>query len=249
LKTKRYGFFGVVLLSLLSLGCKSITTVRTKTALPEKSVILTFDDGPGGETTMRLLDVLQAADVKAAFALLGENAARYPELVRRIAEEGHLIINHGWSDAFAFRMGEAAFTENLERGEEAINSALANGGFFPLLYRPQGGYYTAAQEKIWKDKGYTLVPATIRIYDAAMTASSARDAVSKVIAKTEKEKGGIILLHDARDSWKNNPGGGSPGGHYDRSWIPQTVADIIAVLREKGYYFEDPKQFFGDAAP
>ena len=58
---------------------------------------LTFDDGPNPAWTPRLLDVLASHDVRATFFLLGSRAQAAPELVRRIAAEGHLIGNHSWS--------------------------------------------------------------------------------------------------------------------------------------------------------
>src|SRR5207237_10083054 len=57
-------------------------------------VALTFDDGPDPEWTPKVLDVLKAAKIKAAFFLVGVNAERYPNLVRRIVDEGHEIGNH-----------------------------------------------------------------------------------------------------------------------------------------------------------
>src|SRR6478736_5869013 len=57
-------------------------------------VALTFDDGPDPEWTPKILDILKAAKVKAAFFLVGVNAERYPNLVRRIVDEGHEIGNH-----------------------------------------------------------------------------------------------------------------------------------------------------------
>src|SRR5437667_7057910 len=60
----------------------------------EHQVAITFDDGPDPRWTPKILDILKAANVKAAFCLLGVNAERYPNLVRRIVNEGHEIGNH-----------------------------------------------------------------------------------------------------------------------------------------------------------
>src|SRR5204863_8624195 len=61
------------------------------------SVCLTFDDGPHPHHTPRLLDLLKDQRVTATFFVIGRWAARYPELVRRIAAEGHLVGNHTFS--------------------------------------------------------------------------------------------------------------------------------------------------------
>ena len=103
-------------------------------------MILSFDDGPNvhRNTTSALLDVLKKYNIRAMFSLLGENAEQNPGLVRRIHEEGHIIINHGYCDKWVKNMGNAEFTENLKKGEEAIISALGKP-VHPRLYRPHGG--------------------------------------------------------------------------------------------------------------
>jgi peptidoglycan/xylan/chitin deacetylase (PgdA/CDA1 family) len=154
------------LLSVAALsGCMSISRTKEAMRIPDGFVVFSFDDGPNGhaDTTARLLDVLLKYDVRAMFVLLGENADRHPELVRRIRDEGHLVVNHGYSDKWAVFMGAGEFTGNLQRGEEALALKAEPG---PRLYRPQGGLYRESQQKIWREKGYTLVPGTVRPCDA-----------------------------------------------------------------------------------
>ena len=62
----------------------------------EPRVALTFDDGPGPDTAA-ILDILKAGGARATFFVLGETAQRYPELVRRMVEEGHDVGLHGWT--------------------------------------------------------------------------------------------------------------------------------------------------------
>jgi peptidoglycan/xylan/chitin deacetylase (PgdA/CDA1 family) len=221
-------------------GCSSITRSRTETQIPEGQVILTFDDGPNAhaDTTARLLDVLKKYEVKTMFALLGENAEHNPQLVRRIAAEGHIIINHGYSDSFAVFMDKEEFAENLRRGENAIALALGKE-YLPKLYRPQGGFYRSSQREVWEALRYTLVPATARAYDAVKTETD-KDAVARRIVEiVEEQRGGIILLHDARDSHvlAEKERAKNPQGVFNRSWIPSAVEEIIVILRGKGFYF------------
>src|SRR5436305_10351705 len=61
-----------------------------------KVVVLTFDDGPNPNATPPILDALKDRGVKATFFILGRHAEQWPELVRRIADEGHAIGNHGY---------------------------------------------------------------------------------------------------------------------------------------------------------
>jgi peptidoglycan/xylan/chitin deacetylase (PgdA/CDA1 family) len=231
-------------LLFLLFSCQSITRSRTELGIPPSVVYFTFDDGPEalGDTTARLLDVLKKYRIKALFCLLGENAERYPGLVRQIHDEGHYIINHGYSDKFAYKMKRDEFRDNLFRGEAAIANALGHDGLVHRLYRPQGGFYKSMHEKICIDEGYTIVPVTIRVYDAVISAGRQDKAARRIIRKIEKQGGGIVLLHDGRDSHYRRTVAleKNPDGAYNRSWIPETVETIINVLLERGYVLDEP---------
>ena len=219
-------------------GCKSITCGRTDLAIPHLTVVFSFDDGPNthDDTTSRLLDVLRKYEIKAMFALIGENAEAYPELVRRIYNEGHYLINHGYSENWAIRMDDDEFRYNLLRGGEAISLALGRE-FEPRLYRPHGGFYDSRQESICFEEGYTIVPCNIRVYDAVLSKDGMEKVIDSVVKKTIKQDGGIILLHDARESHlsmeKNLEK--NPQGAYNRSWIPGAVEKIIEALIQNGF--------------
>jgi len=171
--------------------------------------------------------------------LLGENAEHYPDLVRRIYDEGHCIVNHGYSDKWACRMNDKEFRNNLLGGEAAITAALGKG-LSPKIYRPQGGFYLKRQEKIIRDEGYTIAHGTVRVYDAVITGREKDKVVMEVTGKVIKRGGGIILLHDARDSWARTEKGlaKNSSGAFDRSWIPQAVEEIIIILLDRGFVFK-----------
>jgi len=230
-----------LLLPLFS--CQSVNHSRTELGIHSSVVYFTFDDGPNadGDTTVRLLGVLKKYQIKALFCLLGENAERYPELVRQIHDEGHHIINHGYSDKFACIMRRDEFRDNLLRGEQAISAAL---GFDmnPKLYRPQGGFYNSLHKKIYIAEGYTIVPNTVRIYDAVISAGQEDKVARRVIRKLENQGGGIVLLHDGRDSYYRKIAKleKNPNGSFNRSWIPETVETIINALLDRGFVLDKP---------
>ncbi|WP_461245917.1 polysaccharide deacetylase family protein [Treponema sp. R6D11] len=235
-------FIAPLLLLFLS-SCMSINHSRAELNIPRSTVYFSFDDGPNAQddTTIRLLDVLKKYQIKAVFCLLGVNAERAPELVKRIYDEGHCIVNHGYSDKWASRMKLEEFRDNLIRGGAAISSALGRN-MYPKLYRPQGGFYNSAQEKIIRDEGYILVPSNIRAYDAVIDGTKKSKVVREIIKKTDKQGGGIILLHDARDSYVQAEAqlAKDPQGVFNRSWIPDTVEEIITILLEKGFILNSP---------
>ncbi|GHV48042.1 hypothetical protein AGMMS49546_38240 [Spirochaetia bacterium] len=223
-------------------SCRTINRTAGQIPLPDRTVVFTFDDGPNahGDTTARLLDVLKKHHIRGMFALLGENAEHNPELVKRIHHEGHYLINHGYSDTWAASLKDEEFRINLEKGEAAITAALGKE-LNPRFYRPQGGYYKKGQQKIWQEAGYTLAPATARVYDAVLTESGKDRAVKELVSIIERQGGGIIILHDARDSHVLMEAklAKKSEGVFNRTWIPGAVEEIIILLEEKGYRLRD----------
>jgi peptidoglycan/xylan/chitin deacetylase (PgdA/CDA1 family) len=220
-------------------GCQSIDRTRREMRIPPYYVIFSFDDGPNvhEDTTARLLDVLKKYEIRAMFALLGENAEHSPELVRRIRDEGHCIINHGYSDKWAVSMENGEFRGNLRRGEAAISAALGEE-LYPRLYRPQGGYFKERHRCIWREEGYIMIAGTARAYDAVIDMTEKNEVRRKIISTIVEQRGGLILLHDARDSHfrMEQVLEKYPKGEFNRSWIPETTEGIIIRLLKRGYW-------------
>ena len=241
---KTSGILLLLVLVLLFSSCRTINSKRTSLGITQKTVYLSFDDGPDAEVTPELLDVLKKYNVKAIFCLLGVNCRRYPDLVRRIHNEGHFIINHGYSDKFAVQMGNEEFRNNLIMGEKAISLAL---GFDTeiKLYRPQGGFYNSHHERIWKEEGFIMLPVTVRAHDAVSTSAEQNRVVKKIVHRIMRKNGGLILLHDARESYvrKDTILEKKPKSSFNRSWIPRTVEEIIKELMEKGFVISDPDTY------
>jgi len=211
--------------------------------IPSPIVYFSFDDGPNihGNTTERLLDVLEKYQIKALFFLLGENVEQYPEMVRLIHGKGHHIANHGYSSKHAYKMSDEEFRNNLLMGEAAISSAL---GFeiHHKLYRPHGGLYNSRQEKICIDEGYIIVPVTVRVYDAIINAAGWRRIVNNTVNLIKMQGCGLILLHDGRDSHSliETRLKDYPNSSFDRSFIPDAVEKIIIALLNSGFTLDSP---------
>jgi peptidoglycan/xylan/chitin deacetylase (PgdA/CDA1 family) len=225
-------------------ACQSITGNVPEIHLEKKEVILSFDDGPNahGDSTARLLDVLKKYNIRAIFTLLGVNIEQNPDLVRRIHDEGHIIVSHGYSGKWAYKMKDDEFKEDLAKWETAITTVLGAdmAAVSPQkFYQPHGGFYYKRHQKIWCEEGWKLLGSDIRVWDAAKNESKKQKVINMVLSKTEKNGGGLILLHDAKNTYilmeaelaKN------PTGSYNRAWIPSTVEEIIIILLEKGFRF------------
>jgi peptidoglycan/xylan/chitin deacetylase (PgdA/CDA1 family) len=238
----------IVLFSILFFSCRTlnITSSNEKIGLSPSKVIFTFDDGPNhhNNTTERLLDVLNKYHVKGVFCLIGVNVENNPEIVMRIYNEGHIIVNHGYSDKLAYFMDDDEFRENLIQGQRAITEAL---GFeiSTKLYRPGGGIYNPSQQGIIHEEGFVVVPFTINVMDPYAANDKKDEIIKRITEKVEKQNGGVILLHDGRDGHERRTIElqKKPNSAYNRSWIPEAVEEIIIALLDKGFILNETFDF------
>ena len=160
-------------------------------------VALTFDDGPDPEWTPKILDVLKAAKVKAAFFLVGVNAERYPNLVRRIVDEGHEIGNHTYYHPNLALCWPEHIRLELNATQLLIQTLT---GRATTLFRPPYAADTQPARlaeltplKIAQDQNYLVVLENIDPQDWARPGA---DVILQRV-KQQRHDGNIILLHDA----------------------------------------------------
>lgn len=183
----------------------------------ERSVALTFDDGPDPVDTPKLLDLLREKNVKATFFVVGNRADQHPEVVRRAWAEGHLIANHTWShrNLFCF-LTPSRLRAEIERGTESVRRIC---GFRPRLFRSPVGLRHPLLRPYLKAAGLEYVSWTIRTRDTLARNSG---VLAQRILK-QAASGDIILLHDRL-----------PGGtQVMREALPQ----VIDELRQRGFQF------------
>lgn len=172
-------------------------------------IALTFDDGPHPEHTPRVLDRLAEAGVRATFFVIGREAERRPELVRRIHADGHVLGNHSYSHGEPGKTAPSVFLDEIDRTRSLLEDLL---GEPCCLVRPPKGALTV--RKLWGlwRRGQTVVLWNVDPRDYRM--HSAAD-VRLWCARYEPHAGDIVLLHD------NRPHG-------------TTVAEELAVRRQYG---------------
>lgn len=151
-------------------------------------IALTFDDGPSG-ATMRVLDVLEKANAKATFFVVGERVAQHVPQLKRMAAGGFQIGNHTWSHEFISRIGEDELRSTLARTTDAIRNAC---GVTPETMRPPGGVWSDAALAVLADMGLPAVfwnvdPRDWETLDAQSTIGHVLD---------EAEDGRIVIMHD-----------------------------------------------------
>ncbi|MGH7245227.1 MAG: polysaccharide deacetylase family protein [Phycisphaerales bacterium] len=161
-------------------------------ALPR--VALTFDDGPWPEATGAILDLLKANCIHAAFFVIGQNAVRWPDLVRRMHDEGHIVGNHTFDHhRFGSFRGLSYWRDQLARTDNAVSSII---GLRPALFRPPMGIKSPLLAAILRETAHTPVTWNRRGLDGV-------DAQPETIVRNVTQKlraGDIMLLHDGRDS-------------------------------------------------
>lgn len=157
-----------------------------------RAVCLTFDDGPHPEHTPRLLDALKAHGVPATFFVIGQNAERYPDLVRRVAAEGHVVGNHSYSHTEPCRTSAGQLADETRRTGDLLAALL--GGEAPALFRPPKGQVTVAKLwRLWRARQTVVLWDTDPKDYARQSAAEVRDWF-----RAHPLRGGdVVLMHDS----------------------------------------------------
>ncbi|MEU6947943.1 polysaccharide deacetylase family protein [Streptomyces sp. NPDC046316] len=191
-----------------------------------KCIALTFDAGPGKDTP-HLLDVLKEKKVPATFFLLGKkHVDRYPEVVKRIADEGHEVANHTWTHRILTDLEADEVRGELSRTQDAIEKIT---GSRPTLMRPPQGRTDDTVSEVSRDLGLAQILWSVTAKDYSTTDSQ---LIQKRVLEGAQGDG-IILLHDI----------------YDGT-VP-AVPGIIDELKDRGFTFVTVPQLLapGKAEP
>jgi peptidoglycan/xylan/chitin deacetylase (PgdA/CDA1 family) len=190
-----------VLLALAPIVPSIAASAGLDRQLDAPGVALTFDDGPHPQGTPAVLDLLDAARVRATFFLAGEQVERYPQLAAEIAARGHLPAVHCHRHRVQLRLTEGALRADLERARSAIARAT---GIEPWLHRPPLGIYSPTGLRLARAAGLRPLLWSRWGKDWRKWTTPARIARR---ATRGLEAGDVILLHDAdhysaHDSWR-----------------------------------------------
>lgn len=176
----------------------------------EKTVYLTFDDGPIVQVTPWVLHTLKQYDVRATFFCTGDNVARNPHLFDSLRTEGHQVGNHTMSHVQGVKMNTADYLRNIEKANDLIQSP---------LFRPPHGFMRPGQFAAIKEKYTTVMwDVVTRDYSRKLTGD---DVFANV--KRYTRNGSIIVFHDSLKAQKN---------------MQYALPRSIEWLLENGYRFE-----------
>jgi peptidoglycan/xylan/chitin deacetylase (PgdA/CDA1 family) len=156
----------------------------------EKMLCLSFDDGPDPASTPDLLDILDRYHVPAVFFCSGQAAEKYPSLVEKIKEKGHIAGNHGFSHIDGWKTNSEDYCENVNHA-----SRFLPGSYF----RPPYGRITISQYRKLKKK-FRIVFWDLMIYDFDADFGAAR---SLSVLERKIRRGSVVVLHDKPQSSAN----------------------------------------------
>lgn len=208
---------------------------REKINNGEKTVFLTFDDGPSINNTPKVLEILKNYDVKATFFVLGVNLDRgekYADILRNIVNDGHAIGNHGYSHNYSYLYPDKSISyENLmEDMNKSLNvmKSILGDDFNTRVLRLPGGL------RSWKKQDETLAKLNDENYSVIEWNAMSGDAenknikdpdvlVQRAISTAGDSKSVVMLMHDFA----------SNAGEVSYKALPK----IIDYFKENGYQF------------
>jgi polysaccharide deacetylase family sporulation protein PdaB len=186
----------------------------------QKIVALTFDDGPNPPYTEQLLDVLKENHVSATFFLIGQNVEKHPELVKRIAAEGHQLGNHTYHHMDLLKADRKLIADEVDRTNQVITAA---SGITPHLVRPPHGFRDPVVMEMMAERNLKVVEWSV------MSRDWLNPGVDTIVERTisKVKNGSIILLHD----------GDGIAAQDSRAQTIEATRRIIQILSAQGYKF------------
>ncbi|NLU71124.1 glycosyltransferase [Streptomyces sp. HNM0575] len=203
--------------------------------VPDRKIVLTFDDGPDPEWTPKILDKLAQHHAHAVFFVTGTMTARYPDLVRRMVDEGHEVGLHTFNHPDLSYQPASRVDRELAQSQLALAGA---AGIRTSLFRPP---YSSTADAI-DDKSWPVIREVagrgyINAFIDTDSEDWARPGVGEIVRRAmprQPGKGAVVLLHDS-------------GG--DRSQTVAALDRLIPELRARGYEFPRLTEALGAPSP
>lgn len=174
----------------------------------EKTVYLTFDDGPTPEITNWVLNQLKAYNALGTFFVIGKNVDLHPELYSRVLKEGHAVGNHTQNHFKGWKHSTNSYLDNVQQCAETVSSS---------LFRPPYGRIKPQQIKSLKKEGYSII--MWDVLSADFDVSIHADKCYQNVIRNLKN-GSIIVFHDSEKAWPR---------------LKEALPKVLQFLQENGY--------------
>lgn len=177
----------------------------------KKAVSITFDDGPDGQVTPLILDVLKEYNVKAAFFVVGNKAAMNPDMIKRMDKEGHVIGGHSYSHHFLFDLfSSSLMCKEMQKTDDLVFSVI---GKRLKIFRPPYGVTNPPLARAIKRMHYDSIGWSIKSNDTVL--ENATEICRRILPRLRN--GDIILMHDTKP------------------WSVNVLESLIAHLRNNNF--------------
>lgn len=157
-----------------------------------KTIYLTFDDGPTPEVTNWVLEILKQYKAKATFFCIGNNIEKYPELFRKIIDENHKVANHTYYHEKGWKTKNQDYLNSIIKTEKLICKMDSNNKY--KLFRPPYGQIRKAQGQALIEMGYKIIMWSVLTQDWKSNISN-EYCYEKIIKSINK--GSIVVFHDS----------------------------------------------------
>ncbi len=176
----------------------------------EKRIFLTFDDGPIPVVTPFVLETLKSFNARATFFCIGDNVRKYPDLFKRVVNEGHRIGNHTFNHLNGWKTADTIYLENVKKCANLVNSN---------LFRPPYGRGKRSQYSILNTQ-YSIIMWDVLSGDFDEDLKPER-CLENVLKHTEN--GSIVVFHDSLKAFPR---------------VEYALPRALEVWKAKGYSFE-----------
>ena len=180
----------------------------------DKKIYLTFDDGPTPEITEWTLQQLKKYNAKATFFCIGKNIEKYPDIFKKVIEDGHAIGNHTFNHLNGWKTPSEDYIENTTLCQSKIcsqQSAVCS------LFRPPYGKMKLSQSKRLRKLGFKIIMWDVLSEDFN-TKITPEKCLKNVIENVQS--GSIIVFHDSKKAFAN---------------LEYTLPKTLEFLKEKGF--------------
>ncbi len=179
----------------------------------EKKIYISFDDGPHPEHTIFVLDELKKYNASATFFCIGNNVRLFPEVYKRIIDEGHSIGNHTYHHLNGKKTKDDLYIKDVEDASKYIDST---------LFRPPYGQIKKFQAKVLREvtKPFKIIMWTVLSGDFDATITKEK-CLSNVLCKTTN--GSIVVFHDSEKA---------------AAKMKYSLPKVLRTFSEKGFTFE-----------
>ncbi|MBQ3118687.1 MAG: polysaccharide deacetylase [Clostridia bacterium] len=193
----------------------------------DKVIYLTFDDGPSANVTPKILDVLKKYRVKATFFVLGHLVDKNPEVIERMAKEGHAIANHTYTHDYDYIYSSPeALLEEINRTKDAITNAGGGNAYADVIRFPGGAFRDerAEYKQMLIENDIPYANWNCMTGDSETKTPIASDLISRAKRSSKNVKGTslVMLMHDA----------GAKQASVD------ALPSIIEYFKGEGYRFD-----------